>query len=207
MVTGVSWHEHLYRLHPWPCRTHRLARHSLGFVEVDVNNENTRKEFETWAEPRGFMIESYQGQEEEWFFSDDDTQLNFECWQAVLSKLAAETLRADTAEAELTDMQHWRDLALQFDNHRMNAMFHLKTLVSDGAHYDAARNFLSEQPLSAHEVVEKLAAAEQRVSELEITMSNAVEWFDDGVGRSDAEFDILQRMRATLNPQTRGRKS
>ena len=49
-----------------------------------MNNENDRKSFEIWAAPRGFVIESYQGETGEWFFSDDDTQLAFECWEASL---------------------------------------------------------------------------------------------------------------------------
>lgn len=62
-----------------------------------MNNESDRKIFEVWAEPRGFMIESYQGSTGEWFFSEDDTQLTFECWTAASD---AQRLRADTAEAE-----------------------------------------------------------------------------------------------------------
>lgn len=68
---------------------------------------------------------------------------------------------------ELSVLEHWRDLALQFDNHRMKALWHLKTLVSDGAHYDAARNFLSEPPIQASALQQRLTVAEQRVDLLE----------------------------------------
>ena len=84
----------------------------------------------------------------------------------------AQRLRADTAEAELADMQHWRDLALQFDNHRMTALGHLRAVVrcSDRDLLADAEEFLKSPPLSASEVVAKLAAAEQRIASHESTL-------------------------------------
>lgn len=73
--------------------------------------------------------------------------------------------REATLREELSVLEHWRDLALQFDNHRMKALWHLKTLAADGAHYDAARNFLSEPPIPASDLQHRLTVAEQRESE------------------------------------------
>lgn len=52
----------------------------------------------------------------------------------------------------------------------------------------------------------KLDAAEQRNAELVESLKSAIEWFDDGVGRSDAEFDFIQSMKATLKPTESGGK-
>ena len=63
---------------------------------------------------------------------------------------------------ELADMQHWRDLALQFDNHRMSALWHLKTLAVNPSYAPAVSEFLASPPLPASEIVQRLTAAEQR---------------------------------------------
>ena len=48
----------------------------------------------------------------------------------------------------------WRRLALQFDGHRMQALWHLKCMLKDPvAHKDIAEKFLSEAPLSGEEVL------------------------------------------------------
>jgi hypothetical protein len=105
---------------------------------------------------------------------------------------------------ELADMQHWRDLALQFDNHRMNAMWHLKTIVSDGAHYDAARNFLSEPPVPASEIQQRLTAAEQRNSDLIDLIRKAHTWVDrNNFGGWDA-YELRDQLAAALKPTESG---
>lgn len=72
------------------------------------------------------------------------------------------TAERDAALEEVEALKHWRDLALQFDNNRMKALWHLKTLVSDGAHYDAAAAFLAEPPVPASDMQQRLAAADER---------------------------------------------
>lgn len=72
------------------------------------------------------------------------------------------TAERDAALEEVEALKHWRDLALQFDNHRMKALWHLKTLVSDGAHCDAAAAFLAEPPVPASELQQRLTAADER---------------------------------------------
>lgn len=77
------------------------------------------------------------------------------------------TAERDAALEDVEALKHWRDLALQFDNHRMQALGHLKTLVSDGAHYDAAAAFLAEPPVPASELQQRLTAADERAVVLE----------------------------------------
>lgn len=72
------------------------------------------------------------------------------------------TAERDAALEEVEALKHWRDLALQFDSHRMKALWHLKTLVSDGAHYDAAAAFLTEPPVPPSELQQRLTAAGER---------------------------------------------
>ena len=73
------------------------------------------------------------------------------------------TAERDAALEEVEALKHWRDLALQFDNQRMKALWHLKTLVSDAAHYDAAAAFLTEPPIPASELQQRLTAAEDEL--------------------------------------------
>lgn len=73
----------------------------------------------------------------------------------------AETLRAELAEAtEAAD--NWRRLALQFDNHRMQALGHLRQLVriDDGyAEAQSAEQFLAAPPLDGEAVLAQRIAA------------------------------------------------
>ena len=73
--------------------------------------------------------------------------------------LLAEThlLVAAPALAEETEAaENWRRLALQFDNHRMQAIGHLKAVTNPAACFDkykAAKAFLSAPPLGGEEVL------------------------------------------------------
>lgn len=65
-----------------------------------------------------------------------------------------ELLEELVEETEAAD--NWRGLALQFDNHRMQALGHLKVVVNPGAVFDAykaARAFLNAPPLDGEEVL------------------------------------------------------
>ena len=100
------------------------------------------------------------------------------------------TAERDAALEEVEALKHWRDLALQFDNHRMKALWHLKTLVSDGAHYDAAEAFLTEPPVPPSELQQRLTAADERADVLTTALAGMLFAFDDGVGREWSE-DLL----------------
>ena len=55
----------------------------------------------------------------------------------------------------------WRRLALQFDEHRMQALWHLKCMLKDPeAHRAIAEGFVNAPPLSGEEVLK------QRIQEL-----------------------------------------
>lgn len=67
--------------------------------------------------------------------------------------------RIASLEAELEHANQWRDLALQFDGHRMQALGHLKAMRKDPfKHCDAAGEFLAAPPLPGEAVLaERLA--------------------------------------------------
>ena len=74
-------------------------------------------------------------------------------------------LREELAE-ETEAAENWRRLALQFDNHRMQAIGHLKAVTNPAACFDkykAAKAFLSAPPLGGEEVLA------QRLAELATT--------------------------------------
>lgn len=63
------------------------------------------------------------------------------------------TAERDGLRHEVRDLKRWRDLALQFDNHRLAALWHLKALLQSSEHEGAAHDFLSSPPLSSSEIV------------------------------------------------------
>ena len=69
--------------------------------------------------------------------------------------------RAEAAEAKLEIGYKWRDLALQFDGHRMQALSLLKMIVNDAPveQYQSARNFLNSPPLSGEDIMKERIAA------------------------------------------------
>ena len=69
-------------------------------------------------------------------------------------------LREELAE-ETEAAENWRRLALQFDNHRMQAIGHLKAVTNPAACFDkykAAKTFLSAPPLGGEELAQRIAA-------------------------------------------------
>ncbi len=59
-------------------------------------------------------------------------------------------------DEEASSEESWRRLALQFDGHRMQALWHLKCLIANPeAHKEAALKFLASPPLSGEEVLAK----------------------------------------------------
>lgn len=72
-----------------------------------------------------------------------------------------ETLREELAE-ETEAADNWRRLALQFDNHRMQALGHLKAILhpdSSVDEYKAAELFLKAPPLDGEAVLAQRIAA------------------------------------------------
>ena len=100
---------------------------------------------------------------------DDSTE-----WADTLHAAAAELRRQHARITELEDVadmaikriaelaeeteaaENWRRLALQFDNHRMQAIGHLKAVTNPAACFDkykAAKAFLNAPPLGGEEVL------------------------------------------------------
>lgn len=68
---------------------------------------------------------------------------------ALIAKLTEQVEEQETA-------LEWRRLALQFDGHRMLAIWHLKAMVADPEeHLASAQEFLKEGPLSGEKVLEE----------------------------------------------------
>jgi hypothetical protein len=76
------------------------------------------------------------------------------------------TARIARLEEEVAALKHWRDLALQFDNHRMAALWHLKKVLNDTSASDEASAFLENPPLAAHEVVAERDDLQEEVARL-----------------------------------------
>lgn len=94
-------------------------------------------------------------------------------WEAILNGITApahpaegvsaqiETLRSELAE-EKEAADNWRRLALQFDNHRLQALWHLKRILhadSSVDEYKAAEQFLAAPPLDGEAVLAQRIAA------------------------------------------------
>lgn len=72
-----------------------------------------------------------------------------------------ETLRSELAE-EKEAADNWRRIALQFDNHRLQALWHLKRILhadSSVDEYKAAEQFLAAPPLDGEAVLAQRIAA------------------------------------------------
>lgn len=66
----------------------------------------------------------------------------------------------------------WRRLALQFDNHRMQALWHLRTLLEyPQEHANSAREFLSAPPLNGEKVLA------ERIQALAGTQPKLTVWY------------------------------
>lgn len=68
-------------------------------------------------------------------------------------------------EAELVRMREWRNLALQFDRQRMDALGHLRELTMNPQHATKAMAFLSLPPLSGEKLFAELCAAIKQPTE------------------------------------------
>lgn len=91
----------------------------------------------------------------------------------VAKRYASASLSAVTAErdGEAESCEQWRNLALQFDRHRVSALAHLKMAVAgqDGA-MDACRDFLAAPPVPGHAITEEI---DQLRAEVEALRSDA----------------------------------
>ncbi len=98
--------------------------------------------FKTYQEFSDHMIDKY-GHGPSW-----EPKLAWDHQQEVINVLQA------NLKEEIEATNNWRRLALQFDNHRMIALHHLKAMVQDVTiHKPLAEEFLQAGPLGGEEVL------------------------------------------------------
>lgn len=82
------------------------------------------------------------------------------------AKAIIDGLRGEVAEQEETVTQ-WRELALQFDRHRMTAMAHIRAAASgDKSAIEALGVFAALPPIPGHEITAERDQQAQRIGEL-----------------------------------------
>ena len=103
-------------------------------------------------------------------------------------------LREELAE-ETEAAENWRRLALQFDNHRMQAIGHLKAVTNPSACFDkykAAKAFLSAPPLGGEEVLA------QRIATLAAQTKQAAAAPAVPQGWKLVQIELLERIQESL---------
>lgn len=109
--------------------------------------------------------------------------------QRALAAPAQEHATQLAEESEAAD--NWRRLALQFDNHRMQALWHLKAvLLSPSRHRHAAAAFLAEPPLDGEKVLA------DRIAQIAAAPAQAQE--------DAARLDAMQAQRIAVVPEFEG---
>ena len=102
-------------------------------------------------------------------------------------------LRGEVASQEETANQ-WRELALQFDRHRMTAMAHIRAAASgDKSAIEALGVFAALPPIPGHEITAERDQHAQRIGELEGLLREVR--LPDDIGR----IDIWTRIDAALS--------
>jgi len=90
-------------------------------------------------------------------------------------------LRGEVASQEETANQ-WRELALQFDRHRMTAMAHIRAAASgDKSAIEALGVFAALPPIPGHEITAAHERQAQRIGELEGLLRDSAELIKHGV--------------------------
>jgi len=112
-------------------------------------------------------------------------------------------LRGEVAEQEETANQ-WRELALQFDRHRMTAMAHIRAAASgDKSAIEALGVFAALPPIPGHEITAERDQQAQRIGELEgllLRVQVSLSLGDTEWGYSGAEkYKLLADIRAALS--------
>lgn len=108
-------------------------------------------------------------------------------WQTTLQACGS----GEELEEEVAALQHWRDLALQFDNHRMQALAHLKSLLYSSSHAAHVNRFLAAPPMAPHEVV-----AERDRLRSELSKAHAL--LTEASGKLYVDTQLKLRIAATL---------
>lgn len=107
-----------------------------------------------------------------------------------------ETLRAELAE-EIEAAENWRRLALQFDNHRLQALGHLKAILHQDSsvdEYKTAELFLKAPPLDGESVLAQRIAELSATTQAQADAQDTDRWM--GIGKA------IQRACADLPEET-----
>lgn len=112
-------------------------------------------------------------------------------------------LRGEVASQEETANQ-WRELALQFDRHRMTAMAHIRAAASgDKSAIEALGVFAALPPILGHEITAARDQQAKRIGELEgllLRVQVSLSLDDTEWGYSGAEkYKLLADIRAALS--------
>jgi len=151
-------------------------------------------------------VMSVDAQQVDWGFEANNPRLHRVCALADYDKAQAiiDGLRGEFAAQEETANQ-WRELALQFDRHRMTAMAHIRAAASgDKSAIEALGVFAALPPIPGHEITAAFDKQAQRIGELEGLLqksyqqvnSECMDWAKEYERRKEvqAERDTLKSM-------------
>ena len=116
---------------------------------------------------------------------------------AAAAQAIIDGLRGEVASQEETANQ-WRELALQFDRHRMTAMAHIRAAASgDKSAIEALGVFAALPPIPGHEITAERDQQAQRIGELEAALEFACKALaqvtsSDGSGHADIAVSVLR---------------
>ena len=161
-----------------------VAAPSPAGVDGPVRNFKTREGYDVWdklcAIPKfGFLIGPSGGVVKvadigNWIDRDEaqsvvdevQCEVNLLRHEASDAQAIIDGLRGEVAEQEETANQ-WRELALQFDRHRMTAMAHIRAAASgDKSAIEALGVFAALPPIPGHEITAERDRQAQRIGEL-----------------------------------------
>lgn len=110
------------------------------------------------------------------------------------------------APEEPSPEDEWRRLALQFDGHRMQALWHLKAMLADPlAHAEAVKAFLSAGPLSGEQVLADRIAAlvpvepQQTDNGITHSLGGFIGGFTSQHGRPPTQREAFEKWARTLD--------
>lgn len=109
--------------------------------------------------------------------------------QAILAerdqlRAEVEALREDVEAGE-----QWRALALQFDRHRMSAIWHLKALLGSAEHAGAAHDFLDAPPVQGNVLWAEIEALRKDAARWNWYAPQVGKYVGEGIDAVNAEVD------------------
>lgn len=186
--------------HSAECFAEHERAYSCAGVDGPVRNFKTREGYDVWdklcAIPKfGFLIGPSGGVVKvedigNWIDRDEaqsvvdeaQCEVNLLRHEASDAQAIIDGLRGEVAEQEEAANQ-WRELALQFDRHRMTAMAHIRAAASgDKSAIEALGVFAALPPIPGHEITAARDQQAQRIGELEGLLRHAQKQVQTGSG-------------------------